>query len=91
MNVARLLYVGSKILNYTEDEVFRMTLRKFYLIYNEYQELNGKKKRIQVCWICFKGLQRRLLRHIEALIELRRRNLCVLADDYRRTQKEYRR
>ncbi len=44
MNVARLLYVGSKILNYAEDEVFRMTLRKFYLIYNEYLELNGKKK-----------------------------------------------
>ena len=44
MNVARLLYVGGKILNYTEDEVFRMTLRKFYLIYNEYLELNGKKK-----------------------------------------------
>ena len=50
-----------------------------------------RKKRIQVCWICFKELQRRLLRHIEALIELRRRNLCVLADDSRRAQKEYRR
>ena len=45
MNVARLLYVGGKILNYSEAELFRMTLRKFYLIYNEYLELNGLKKK----------------------------------------------
>lgn len=45
MNIARLLYVGGKILNYSENEVFRMTLRKFYMIYNEYLELNGIKKK----------------------------------------------
>jgi len=32
-------------LNYAEREVFDMTLRKFFLIYNEYQELNGLKKK----------------------------------------------
>ena len=45
MNVARLLYIGCKVLNYRENEVFRMTLRKFYLIYNEYLEYNGLKKK----------------------------------------------
>lgn len=45
MNVARLLYIGCKILNYTEKDIFQMTLRKFYLIYGEYLELNGLKKR----------------------------------------------
>lgn len=45
MNIARLLYVGGKILNYSEAEIFRMTLRKFYLIYNEYRELNGGKRK----------------------------------------------
>lgn len=43
--MARLLYVGSKILHYSEEEIFRMTLRKFYLIYNEYLEVNGLKKK----------------------------------------------
>lgn len=32
-------------MNYAEREVFDMTLRKFFLIYNEYQELNGLKKK----------------------------------------------
>lgn len=45
MNIARLLYIGSKILNYTEEEIFQMTLRKFYLIYNEHLIVNGIKKK----------------------------------------------
>ena len=45
MNVARLLYIGGKVLGYTEREVFSMTLRKFYLIYNEYLDYNGLKKK----------------------------------------------
>lgn len=45
MNVARILYIGGRILNYTEADVFRMTLRKFYLLYDEYLEYNGKKKK----------------------------------------------
>lgn len=45
MNIARLLYIGGKILHYTEAEIFKMTLRKFYLIYNEHLELNGLKKK----------------------------------------------
>ena len=45
MNIARLLYIGSKILNYTEEEIFQMTLRKFYLIYNEHLIVNRIKKK----------------------------------------------
>lgn len=45
MNVARLLYIGCKVLNYREDEIFKMTLRKFYLIYNEHLVMNGLKKK----------------------------------------------
>ena len=45
INVARLLYVGCKVLNYSEKEVFGMTLRKFYLIYNEYLDYNGLRKK----------------------------------------------
>lgn len=45
MNIARLLYIGCKVLNYSEDEVFGMTLRKFYLIYDEYLKYNNLKKK----------------------------------------------
>lgn len=45
INVARLLYVGCKVLNYSEKEVLEMTLRKFYLIYNEYLDYNGLRKK----------------------------------------------
>lgn len=45
VNTARLIYIGCKILNYTETEIFQMTLRKFYLIYDEHLELNGIKKK----------------------------------------------
>lgn len=39
-----MLYIGCKVLNFSEDEVFEMTIRKFFLIYNEYLELSGLKK-----------------------------------------------
>ena len=45
LNVARMLYIGCKLLNFSENEIFMMTIRKFFLIYNEYLELNGLKKR----------------------------------------------
>ncbi len=45
MNVARLLYIGSHLLHYSEAEIFRMTLRKFYLIYDEYLIYNRLKKK----------------------------------------------
>ena len=45
MNVARILYVGCKVMNYTEQEVFRMTMRKYLLLYNEHLEYNGLKKK----------------------------------------------
>jgi hypothetical protein len=32
-------------LNYTEDEIMAMTFRKFYLMYDQYEEMTGKKKR----------------------------------------------
>jgi len=34
------------VLNYTEEEVFRMTPRKFFLIYDEYLEMNGLKEKL---------------------------------------------
>ena len=34
-----------KVLGYTENDVFSMTLRKFYLIYDQYLEFNGLKKK----------------------------------------------
>ena len=42
-----MLYIGCRILNFSENEVFAMTVRKFFLIYNEYLEMNGLKKREQ--------------------------------------------
>lgn len=44
MNIARLLYIGTTKLGYTEAEVFRMTPKKFFLIFDEYQDVNGFKK-----------------------------------------------
>ena len=31
-------------MNFSQQEVFDMTLRKFFLIYNEYLEANGLKE-----------------------------------------------
>ena len=45
MNVARILYIGCKILNYSEKDVFSMTMRKLFLLYDEYLEMNGLKKK----------------------------------------------
>lgn len=45
MNVARLLYIGADRLKYPEKEIFGMTLRKFYLIFDEYLEANNLKKK----------------------------------------------
>lgn len=47
MNLARLIYIGTKKLGYTEAEVFAMTPRKFFKIYEEYLILNGIKKEKQ--------------------------------------------
>lgn len=43
MNVAKLLYVGKENLHYTEAEIMNMTLRKFYLIYDEYLKYHRLK------------------------------------------------
>lgn len=52
MNVARLLYIGAMKLGYSEDELFRMTPRKFFKIYNEFLEINCvKPKSKKVCSI----------------------------------------
>jgi len=45
VNVARCLYVGMKVMNFTEDEVWGMTLRKFYLMYDQHLEYNGKSRK----------------------------------------------
>lgn len=33
------------VLKYSEEEMFRMTPRKFFLMYDEYLELHGLKKK----------------------------------------------
>lgn len=44
MNIARLLYIGSKLLGFLEEQVLAMTPRKFFLIYDEHLFMNGYKK-----------------------------------------------
>lgn len=44
LNIARMIYIGTTKLGYTEAEVFQMTPRKFHLIYDEYLEMNGGSK-----------------------------------------------
>ena len=44
LNIARLLHIGTTKLGYTEAEVFAMTPRKFFALYNEYLEINGLNK-----------------------------------------------
>ncbi|MFR3882229.1 MAG: hypothetical protein ACLTX6_08005 [Lachnospiraceae bacterium] len=46
-----MLYIGSMKLGYSEDELFDMTPRKFFIIYNEFMEMNGLKKRKKNCSI----------------------------------------
>ena len=43
LNIARMIYIGTTKLGYTEAEVLDMTPRKFHLIYDEYLEMNGAK------------------------------------------------
>ena len=44
MNIARMLYIGSIKLGYSEEEVFRMTPRKFFAIFKEFRIMNGLEK-----------------------------------------------
>jgi len=39
------LYLGGELLHYDEEKIFSMTLRKFYLLYDEYLEYHGMKKK----------------------------------------------
>ena len=43
LNIARMIYIGTTKLGYTEAEVLDMTPRKFHLIYDEYIAMNGAK------------------------------------------------
>ena len=45
MNIARLLNIGITKLGYCENEVLQMTPRKFFLLYDEYLEVNGYRKK----------------------------------------------
>ncbi|MFR8547735.1 MAG: hypothetical protein ACLVEV_03800 [Lachnospiraceae bacterium] len=40
-----MLYIGAAKLGYSELELFCMTPRKFFKIYNEYLDLNGIRKK----------------------------------------------
>lgn len=44
LNIARMIYIGTTKLGYSEAEVFEMTPRKFQLIYQEYLDMNSNKK-----------------------------------------------
>ena len=46
LNMARLLYIGSHNLGYSEGEIFRMTPRKFFLLYDEFLEMHGVHKKL---------------------------------------------
>ncbi|MCI9662077.1 MAG: hypothetical protein HFI80_11195 [Lachnospiraceae bacterium] len=39
------MYIGCKILNFRQEEVLAMTLRKFFLLYDEHLEITGQKER----------------------------------------------
>ncbi len=43
MNVAKLIFIGGESLHYSEDEIMAMTMRKFYLIYDEYLKFHKLK------------------------------------------------
>jgi hypothetical protein len=44
LNIARLLHIGTTKLGYSEAEVFSMTPKKFFALYEEYLDINGVKK-----------------------------------------------
>jgi hypothetical protein len=41
LNIARLLYIGKVLLNYSEKEVWKMTLSKIITMYKEYKSDHG--------------------------------------------------
>ena len=43
LNIARMIYIDTSKLGYTEAEILDMTPRKFHKIYDEYLEMNGAK------------------------------------------------
>lgn len=45
MNVARLIYLGVSVLRFSETDVMNMTLRKFYLLFDEHLVYHGRKKK----------------------------------------------
>lgn len=45
MNIARLLYIGSKMIGFTEEQVLGMTPRKFFMLYDEHLYMSGIKKK----------------------------------------------
>lgn len=44
MNIARLLLIGTMKMGFSQEEVLRMTPRKFFALYDEYLILAGVKK-----------------------------------------------
>lgn len=45
LDIAGLLLIAATKMGYTEEEVFKMTPRKFFLLFDKFLELNGKKKK----------------------------------------------
>lgn len=44
LDVAQLLIIATSKMGYSEEEIFNMTPKKFFTLFEKYLELNGKKK-----------------------------------------------
>ena len=44
LDIAQLLIIATSKMGYSEEEIFNMTPKKFFTLFEKYLELNGKKK-----------------------------------------------
>ena len=47
LNIARLLIIGKTELGMTEEEFWKTTPRKYFKLFDEYQQLKGTKKKVK--------------------------------------------
>ena len=52
LDVAQLLIIATSKMGYSEEEIFNMTPKKFFTLFEKYLELNGKKKDTRRPLIC---------------------------------------
>ena len=44
LDIAQLLIIATSKMGYSEEEIFNMTPKKFFTLFEKYLELNAKKK-----------------------------------------------